>query len=788
MRSGRPWPRRGRFKPKASEQCTDLVRQLKQRELECMICLNEIGRRGKIWNCEKCRKPFHLTCTQKWQQKLGGSWQCPACNSLYCHEPRYTCYCGKVEDPAHNPSLTPHSCGDVCGRRLGPSCPHKCTLLCHPGNCPPCTAMSQIQKCGCGKTTYQILCRDNIEQRTCQNVCERKLNCGRHTCPIACHVGECAPCDQRAISLCKCGKYEKEIRCGNPQPSCGKVCGKTLACGNHQCTQTCHKGPCRECELLPYKITTCFCGKQSLDLLLIEERKTCSDPMPSCFAPCGKARSCGHPCTTSCHKGECPPCNRSAEFTCRCGKEKRVLPCVQQNSFLCSNKCNKKLSCRRHRCEVECCPGFPDQHLCTQVCKKLLNCTRHTCINFCHIDSCELCPVVYRARISCPCGKTYKDPPTLCDKDTFVFNCHEVCNKPLDCGHLCASLCHDGPCPRCIALTDRPCNCRRETRKNVQCSLVSVSCGKVCKEKLPCNHLCEGRCHLGSCPDECRQPCTRKRLGCDHMCGVQCHSDRPCPQDQCNVKVHIFCPCGRRTELKKCYEHKAIECDDNCVRLERDEKLEAALDTASTPEEYTAELVEAARPNMTFIETLEKKVEEFIKGDRKLMFMPPMKAELRHIVHDLLRKYYFLDTESFDQEPKRSVIAYRSPKAKIPSKLLSEFIDDVDRGIAALKVKTVAASLLFYNLSRADTNESISDALSKYEDEFYIEWFNDHSAYAHFYSLPKAIEANRKLTSIPGPYAAVRLIQDGLPTSDPDYKRRFKNTRKKHNAESSTFD
>jgi hypothetical protein len=188
---------------------------------------------------------------------------------------------------------------------------------------------------------------------------------------------------------------------------------------------------------------------------------------------------------------------------------------------------------------------------------------------------------------------------------------------------------------------------------------------------------------------------------------------------------------------------------------------------------------------MSFLMTMEKKVEEFIKGSKQLMFMPPMKAEFRHLVHDLMRKHYLLDTESFDQEPKRSVIAYRSPQMKIPKRLLSEFVEAVDRGIALLKIKTVVASLLFYNLSRADTNESLSDALSRYEDEFYIEWANDHSAYAHFYSLASAVEAHRKLTCIPGPYAAVRLIHEQA--CDADSKLRFKSSRK-HNAESSTFE
>lgn len=46
---------------------------------------------------------------------------------------RYYCYCGKVENPAVDPWLVPHSCGQICEREFKPSCGHKCLLLCHPG-------------------------------------------------------------------------------------------------------------------------------------------------------------------------------------------------------------------------------------------------------------------------------------------------------------------------------------------------------------------------------------------------------------------------------------------------------------------------------------------------------------------------------------------------------------------------------------------------------------------------------------------------------------------------------
>ena len=67
-------------------------------------------------------------------------WGCPKCRHQYSygHVPSsYTCFCGKLEDLPFDPWMAPHSCGQECGRTLH-GCSHTCTLLCHPGPCPPC--------------------------------------------------------------------------------------------------------------------------------------------------------------------------------------------------------------------------------------------------------------------------------------------------------------------------------------------------------------------------------------------------------------------------------------------------------------------------------------------------------------------------------------------------------------------------------------------------------------------------------------------------------------------------
>lgn len=60
----------------------------------------------------------------------------PKCRSQYSQRnipTRYLCFCGKKIDPEFDPWLPPHSCGEVCGRKLQPLCGHSCLLLCHPG-------------------------------------------------------------------------------------------------------------------------------------------------------------------------------------------------------------------------------------------------------------------------------------------------------------------------------------------------------------------------------------------------------------------------------------------------------------------------------------------------------------------------------------------------------------------------------------------------------------------------------------------------------------------------------
>ena len=128
------------------------------------------------------------------------------------------CFCGSMPDPKPPRLATPHSCASSCSRTR--ACGHSCPLPCHPGPCPPCQVAIQ-QPCHCGKEIVTLTCaklapsRVSLSQKpSCGKVCGRKLGCGNHTCLSICHDGPCISCSVTVTAQCYCGKDERELGCG----------------------------------------------------------------------------------------------------------------------------------------------------------------------------------------------------------------------------------------------------------------------------------------------------------------------------------------------------------------------------------------------------------------------------------------------------------------------------------------------------------------------------------------------------------------------------------------------
>lgn len=255
----------------------------------CLICIGSIKRSNPIWSCKYCYCFFHLNCIRRWandsmaqakaqtQNEQGYynhmgeyvppkkpkalHWCCPQCRREFQPDERpteYECFCGKEVNPPSQPWLVPHSCGEICGKALQPNCGHKCTLLCHPGPCPPC-AQYAVTSCKCGKSPAKsVRCAEKLWE--CQNKCELLLPCKEHVCQKLCHKpDQCPPCQQTSMQPCECGRETAKRKCCELKWHCKKPCGKTYSCGLHTCKKVCHSGECGQCPLsLP---RSCPCGK-----------------------------------------------------------------------------------------------------------------------------------------------------------------------------------------------------------------------------------------------------------------------------------------------------------------------------------------------------------------------------------------------------------------------------------------------------------------------------------------------------------------------------------------------
>ncbi|GLV33994.1 uncharacterized protein CBL_11123 [Carabus blaptoides fortunei] len=611
----------------------------------CLICIGSIKRIEKIWSCTACYCFFHLQCIERWskdsvtQQKeslreqqhvptgINISWGCPKCRHAYTAEqiPRvYTCFCTKTLNPAFQPWLVPHSCGEVCAKPLQPSCGHDCVLLCHPGPCPPCPKTVHVT-CYCGKKPARVQ-RCSNKEWGCGAPCKRVLSCGKHPCPKPCHAGACAPCKKRSMQRCACGEREQMRDCASARWQCEKVCLKPLTCGQHTCTQVCHTGACGQCARAEPR--TCPCGKTQYELPCTEETPTCGDT-------CGKVLECGaHTCNQRCHKEKCGTCLELAVKRCRCGLHEKEVQC--KKSYLCETKCKQVRDCNKHPCNRKCCDGNCPP--CEKPCARTLPCGLHKCASICHRGPCY--PCAQTTQVKCRCGGTTVTVPCGRRKRTRPPPCNRLCNLPPDCHHTqrTAHRCHFGDCPpckqpcarkqpRCEHTCPAPCHSAvlvrveaqkvrvfweetgpRIERKALPCPECVVpmrvtclgghemcewpcyrakpsSCERLCGRQLACgNHTCTYVCHrvqgtvgnevmAGTNCQVCEKPCEFPRpLGCVHDCPEPCHTGT-CPL--CKQMIRMKCHCGLNQLYIRCAEWTAPEagaellqsCKNQCPKL-----------------------------------------------------------------------------------------------------------------------------------------------------------------------------------------------------------------------------
>lgn len=731
MNYGRNYNNKKKFQKKVeiASQRERLEEMLKHRTLECLVCCELLKHHNQVWSCKQCYHILHLKCTQAWAKssKLENGWRCPACQNVCKEIPaEYLCFCGKQKHPRNEPGLIAHSCGEICLRQRR-NCEHNCLILCHPGPCPDCTILVD-KSCGCGKSKQQVMCSSEVEI-ICDSLCEKFLECGVHKCYEKCHMGDCKPCEKILHQTCFCEKANRDVTCcfeyqGSTYYSCGDVCGKKLKCKNHECQDICHGGECKPCKRDCSLIKNCYCGKKPLEV----PRISCLDPIPSCGLLCQKTLKCGpngnrHKCESTCHDGDCPPCNLSTILKCRCGSMNREIPCQKLvDDARCERKCAKKRLCGKHKCNQRCCIEI--DHICPLPCNRTLSCGNHRCELTCHNGRCKPCMETSFEELYCECGSEVMYPPIPCGTRPPV--CDKPCSRPRECGHEVNHACHTGPCPPCTILCKRWCYGKHELRGAIPCHQEEFSCGLPCGKPMPCGrHKCSSPCHSGACPVPCKQPCMFERAVCGHPCNAPCH-ELPCPQTSCKSKVAVSCICGIQKGVRSCNDVtnemrniemarlsekmmsmsknesvdisdmskperrpsvlKILECTEECRVMERNRRLAIGLQIRNpdisqklTPR-YSDFMKRWATKDPHFCRRIHDKLTELVvlakQSQQKCRShsFESMNRDKRQFIHEYC-EHFGCESEAYDTEPNRNVVATAiRDKSWLPSMSLLEVI------------------------------------------------------------------------------------------------------------------
>jgi transcriptional repressor NF-X1 len=655
----------------------------------CNLAKDAMPERFSCW-CEKEQDPAPLPGITPFScgQTCGKSRTCPHHCTLMCHAgpcppcaqtgPAQSCFCGiqsKTNRCVDTDYVNGWSCGQACNE-LMPCGKHYCPRPCHEGLCGSCEVPID-SKCFCGSVTADVPCFEVVEEKP-----SHKLE----------QLG-----DETVVSEW-IGRFD-----------CHQICDREFDCGVHHCEKTCHSqdADVPHCPKSPDVVTHCPCGKTPLTEISSVERTSCQDTIPFCQKPCSKLLNCGHECNRPCHAGDCKPCLETMDIACACGRVISKTICHQGTIEppRCMRVCKALKNCGRHECGERCCTGerfaadrvakskkraasapsieeYEAEHFCTDVCGRQLKCgnPEHKCRQLCHRGPCGSCLDAIFDEISCNCGRTTLQPPLPCG--TKPPTCNFPCTRTTACGHpQVQHNCHpdEEQCPKCPYLVTKPCLCGKHQLGNQPCWLNKAVCGDVCGKLLKCGgHYCKKTCHApGDCEDvgkPCQQLCGKPR-SCGHPCGSTCHSPFHCKEDKpCQYKTFITCTCQRIKKEVTCgatktspgNTEKQLTCDAECLRLERNRKLQLALNIDPNHVDdhvpYTAETLNLYMGNPTWCAIQEKTLRMFASDpDEKRLRFKPMKRQERAFIHSLAQDFGF-DSESMDPEPHRHIAIFKTPK------------------------------------------------------------------------------------------------------------------------------
>ena len=175
----------------------------------------------------------------------------------------------------------------------------------------------------------------------------------------------------------------------------------------------------------------------------------------------------------------------------------------------------------------------------------------------------------------------------------------------------------------------------------------------------------------------------------------------------CAAKLILSCPCGQRKKEVKCLasnskpspSHPRVECDDECLRLERNKRLAEALNIDPTSQltdhiPYSDTTLKLFKSLGSWAEDKEREFRVFTQSkDEIRMRFAPMPSGKRQFLH-VLAEDYRLESFSEDREPHRHVVVNKQTFAKDllpPSKTLSQCMKIRERQAAEQQQAAKAA-------------------------------------------------------------------------------------------------
>ncbi len=487
------------------EQSEIMANELRAGTYECGVCFETVEPKSQIWACGTCYRILHLVCVRTWRDKSvtatgkpSDPWRCPGCQAVQTHIPLGRCFCGKHRNPDPDPYLTPHSCGQLCGRHRGHGCPHPCESVCHPGPCSPCAAMGPIRTCGCGRTSYRTRCGAPESDpataaggaRSCGAVCGKPLSCGvkSHKCTRTCHTGPCGSCDRYVQQSCYCGRCTEPRLCQGagaeksaPARSRQLKCGDSGAAGpgiavleRGEADHGAQVGfPLQPSVYLNAAADAAGPSSSSSRAPVASSSSSSSDALALLLSAAGGAPTDEIAALISAAATHVRVRIAPTQLRFERQMEQHILeslPSVQKDGEGVEDKGRGGDAAQAHEAPAELPTALPrasssatGHFSCGASCGAWLDCGLHRCTSSCHTGDCSGCPTLPSRCDTCACGKSaalacldYAPRATCLDP---LPTCGGVCGKSLSCGHACDAVCHNGTCPPCRVPVVAECRC-----------------------------------------------------------------------------------------------------------------------------------------------------------------------------------------------------------------------------------------------------------------------------------------------------------------------------------------